>query len=72
MVPSDAYYLQGVGFPLSEGAVLHLRRHMANRIKKQSTKYAVDLRAVPDDQLEQALRLLFASKATSDQATARK
>jgi len=62
-IQSDAYYLQKVGYPLSEGAVFHLRRHMANRIKKQATKFAVDLRAVPTDHLSQALRLLFASKS---------
>jgi len=62
-LPANAYYLQAIGFPLSEGATLHLRRHMAIRIKKQSTPFAVDLRAVPADRLAQVLNLLFTSKA---------
>jgi hypothetical protein len=61
-IPTDAYYLQIVGFPLSEGAVNHMRRHLGIRIKKQATKFAIDLRAVPPDQLERTLKLLFASK----------
>ena len=60
-VPPEAYFLQNVGYPLSEGAVGHLRRHIAARIKKQPTKFAVDLRAVPFDQLLQTLKSLFAS-----------
>lgn len=62
-IPADAYYLQIVGFPLSEGAVNHMRRHLGIRIKKQATKFAIDLRAVPADQLERTCKLLFATKA---------
>lgn len=62
-LPVNAYYLQTIGYPLSDGAALHLRRHMAIRIKKQSTLFAVDLRAVPGDRLAEVLNLLFLAKA---------
>ena len=61
-IPGEAFYLQAVGYPLSEGAVGHLRRHMAIRIKKQPTKFALDLRAVPPDHLPQTLNSLLVSQ----------
>ena len=65
LIQSDAYFLQTIGFPLSEGAVSYLRRHMTIRIKTQATKFAVDLRAVPVDQLTATIKNLFLSKANS-------
>ena len=62
-IPPDAYFLQKVGYPLSEGAVMHLRRRLATRVKRQTTKLAIDLRAVPDDHLSQTIERIFASKA---------
>jgi hypothetical protein len=58
-LPVDAYYLPKVGYPLSEGVTARVLRRMSARMKKQLTKFAIDLRAVPADQLAQTLKLLF-------------
>ncbi len=65
-IPSDAYYLQTVGYPLSDGATWHLRRHMATRINQQVTRFAIDLRAGPADQFVQAVKLLFTARTPTD------
>ncbi len=61
-IPEDTYFLQGIGFPISDGATSYLRRHITSRIKRKAPDLAIDMRAVPATKLKQSIASIFIAK----------
>ena len=58
-LPDGATYLETVGYPLSDGSLSYLRRHIATTYVRKAVSLALDFRAVPPSKLVQTMNGLF-------------